>query len=55
MFYVLQHTWATSTATISVCPPWYKNLIAKYSGFLLDSSTRTAKFCFLYSQGTLLH
>lgn len=48
-------TWATSTPTISVWPPWYRNLMAKYCGFLLDSSTLTAKFWFLYSQGTLVY
>lgn len=46
---------ATSTAAMSVCPPWYRKLMARRDGCLLpaSSSMRTDRFLFLYSQGTL--
>lgn len=45
---------AISTAAMSVCPPWYRKLMARCAGCLLpSSSTRTDRFLFLYSQGIL--
>jgi hypothetical protein len=39
---------------MSVCPPWYRKLMARCAGCLLpSSSTRTDRFLFLYSQGIL--
>nr|ACL54832.1 unknown [Zea mays] len=49
-------TVATSTATMSVWPPWYRNLMDRLLGGRLFSSTRINRLrSFAYSQGTLLY
>uniref|UniRef100_A0A804PE03 Uncharacterized protein n=2 Tax=Zea mays TaxID=4577 RepID=A0A804PE03_MAIZE len=43
----------SSTAAMSVCPPWYRKVMARCAGCRLPSSSmRTDRFLFLYSQGT---